>query len=113
MPSHLTIDAEFKACVIRLKRIGDAESEVVETQSRIEIPSVGEVIEVSVNGTIVRARVVHIECDGAERTVTIEADELSSSYVWDTFSALAQFDSRREPIRDLLVSAVDAAALGI
>jgi hypothetical protein len=93
MPSNLTIASELKACVIKLRHIGDAEGEVVETQSRTEIPPIGEVIEVSVNGAIARARVVQIECEGAGGTVTIEADELSSSYVWDTFTALAQFDA--------------------
>jgi hypothetical protein len=91
MPSNLTIAPECKECTIKFRHIGDAEGEVVETQSRTEIPPIGEVIEVSVNGATARARVVKIECEGA--VVTIEADELSSSYVWDTFGALAEYDA--------------------
>jgi hypothetical protein len=93
MPSNLTIAAERKACVIKLRHIGDAETEAIGTQSRTEIPSIGEVIEVSLNGMNARARVVRIEHEGAEGTVTIEVDELSDSYVWDTFSALAEYDA--------------------
>jgi hypothetical protein len=93
MPSNLTAAEECKACVIKLRRIGDAQSEVVDTQSRTQMPSIGEVIEVPLGGATARARVVQMEREGADGTVTIEADELSSSYVWDTFTALAQFDA--------------------
>jgi hypothetical protein len=92
MPSNLTIAPESKECVIKFRHIGDAEGQVVETQNRTKIPPIGEVIEVSVNGATARARVVKIECEG-EGAVTIEADELSSGYVWDTFGALVQFDA--------------------
>src|ERR1700745_2131453 len=50
MLSNLTAGAECRACVIKLRHIGDAESKVVGTQSRTEIPLIGEVIEVSLNG---------------------------------------------------------------
>jgi hypothetical protein len=93
MLSNLTIATKCRTCVIKLRHIGDAESKVVETQSRTEIPSIGEVIEVSLNGATAQARVVQIDCEGAEGAVTIDADELSSSYVWDTFTALAQIDA--------------------
>lgn len=97
MLSNLTDGAECRACVIKLRHIGDAESKVVATQSRTEIPLIGEVIEVSLNGVTARARVVQIDCEGAEGAVTIQADELSSSYVWDTFIALAQNDAEEGP----------------
>ena len=93
MLSNLTAGAECRACVIKLRHIGDAESKVVETQSRTEIPLIGEVIEVSLNGVTARARVVQIDCAGVEGAVAIQADELSSSYVLDTFIALAQNDA--------------------
>jgi hypothetical protein len=41
----------------------------------------------------VPARIVQISFADAERRVTIEADELSSNYVWDTFTALTQHDA--------------------
>jgi hypothetical protein len=46
---------EHKHCLIRLKRIGDAEGRTVETQLRTEIPAIGDVIEVSADGTNVPA----------------------------------------------------------
>ena len=93
MPSDLTITAESKICLMKLRRIGDAEGELVDTQSRTEIPPIGNVVEITVNGTIVRARVFRIDAGTAGGNVTIEADELSSSYVWDTLSAMVQFDA--------------------
>ena len=84
---------EHKHCLIRLKRIGDAEGRTVETQLRTEIPAIGDVIEVSADGTNVPARVIKVGAPDAEGHCNIEADELSSSYVLDTFSALAQLDS--------------------
>jgi hypothetical protein len=84
---------EHKHCLIRLKRIGDAEGRTVETQLRTEIPAIGDVIEVSADGTNVPARVIKVGPPDAEGHCNIEADELSSSYVLDTFSTLAQLDS--------------------
>jgi hypothetical protein len=68
----------------RSSRIGDAAGEVVENQQRTVIPTIGDGIEVTV-----AARVVRISSADAERSVAIDVDELSSSYAWDTFNALA------------------------
>ena len=84
---------EHQHCLIRLKRIGDAEGETVETQLRSEIPAMGDVIEVAVDGTNVPARVIEVGPPDVEGHCTIDVDELSSSYILDTFSALAQLDS--------------------
>jgi hypothetical protein len=87
------VKTELKHCLVRLKRIGDAEGKTVETQLRPEIPAIGDVIEVAVDGTSVPARVIEVGPLDGEGHCKIEADELSSSYVLDTFSALAQLDS--------------------
>ena len=84
---------EHKPCLIRLKRIGDAEGKAVETQLRSEIPAIGDVIEVAVDGTSVPARVIEVGPPDVQGHCTIEVDELSSSYILDTFSTLAQLDS--------------------
>ncbi len=86
------ITAELNICVIRLTRIGNAEGEIVETQHRVTVPAVGEVIEVALDEMTVRARVTHISSPlpGAEKCFTIAVDELSSGYLWETLSALAQ-----------------------
>ena len=84
---------EQKHCLIRLKRIGDAEGRTVETQLRTEIPAIGDVIEVSADRNNVPARVIKVGPPDAEGHCNIEADELSSSYVLDTFSTLAQLNS--------------------
>jgi hypothetical protein len=78
--------------VIRLTRIGNAEGEIVDTQHRVTVPAVGEVIEVTLDGLTVRARVTHISSPlpGAEKCFTIAVDELSSGYLLETLSALAQ-----------------------
>jgi len=52
--------AELNICVIRLTRIGNAEGEIVDTQHRVTVPAVGEVIEVALDGLTVRARVTHL-----------------------------------------------------
>jgi hypothetical protein len=95
MPS---IAADSKTCSLKLRRIGFAESELVETRDRTEIPSIGDVIEITVSGTVVRARVFRTDAGTSEKNVTIEADELSGSYVWDTLSALVQFDAKDTPL---------------
>ena len=84
--------AELNICVIRLTRIGNAEGEIVDTQHRVTVPAVGEVIEVALDGLTVRARVTHISSPlpGAEKCFTIAVDELSSGYLLETLSALAQ-----------------------
>jgi hypothetical protein len=85
--------AELNICLIRLTRIGNAEGEIVETQHRVTVPAVGEVIEVALDGIMtVRARVTHISSPlpGAEKCFTIAVDELSSGYLLETLSALAQ-----------------------
>jgi len=93
MPPVVALTAELKTCVVKLRRIGDAAGEVVENQHRTLVPTIGDVIEVSVSGATVAARVVQISSADAENKITIDADELSSSYVWDTFTALAQHDA--------------------
>ena len=40
-----------------------------------------------------RARVFRIDAGTAGGNITIEADELSGGYVWDTLSAMVQFDA--------------------
>ncbi len=84
--------AELNICVIRLTRIGDAEGEIVETQHRVTVPAIGEVIEVALHGLAVRARVTHISSPlpGAEKCFTIAVDELSSGYLLETLSALTR-----------------------
>ena len=90
MKSHWDLG---EPCLIRLKRIGDADGKAVETQLRSEIPAIGDVIEVAVDGTSVPARVIEIGPPDVQGHCTIEVDELSSSYILDTFSTLAQLDS--------------------
>jgi hypothetical protein len=80
-------------CVLKVRRIGDAEGEPVGTQSRTDIPPVGEILEVTVNGSSVRARVYRVDVKTVEGTVIIEADELSQTYAWDALSAMVQFHS--------------------
>ena len=57
-----TFATELKTCVMKLRRIGDAESETIEIQRRATVPAPGEVevIEVSVGEATVRARVTHV-----------------------------------------------------
>jgi hypothetical protein len=93
MPPVVALNSELKTCVVKLRRIGDAAGEVVENQQRTIVPTIGDVIEVSVGGAIVAARVVQISSADAQGNITIEADELSHSYMWDTFTALAQHDA--------------------
>ena len=79
---------------MKLTRIGDAEGETVETQHRATIPAVGDVIDVTVGGMLVRARVIRVSpSSGAEGHFTIDVDELSSGYLLETLSALAQSDN--------------------
>ena len=74
MPSVVaTTNADLKACLVRLRRIGDAASEIVERQDRTDIPAVGDVIEVAVAEATVPARVVQVRAAGAEQIITIEA----------------------------------------
>jgi hypothetical protein len=84
--------ADFKICVMKLTRSGDAEGETVETQHRATTPAIGDVIDVTVGGMLVRARVTRISSPspGAERHFMIDVDELSSGYLLETLSALAQ-----------------------
>jgi hypothetical protein len=88
--------ADLKICVMKLTRIGDAEGEIVETQHRASIPAVGDVIDVTMDGMLVRARVTRISSPPphAEGHFTIDVDELSSGYLLETLSALAQSDDR-------------------
>ena len=81
---------ELKTCVIRLRRIGNAESETIEIQHRLTVPALGEVIEVSVGEAIVRARVTQVSAAAADAMadVTIDVDELSSGYLWETLIEL-------------------------
>src|SRR5262249_61169727 len=75
---------ELKTCVIRLRRIGNAESETLEIQHRVTVPALGEVIEVSVGEAIVRARVTQVSAAATvtEADVTSDGDELAISYLW-------------------------------
>jgi hypothetical protein len=84
-----TLATELKTCVMKLRRIGDAEGETIEIQHRATVPALGEVIEVSVGEAIVRARVTHISAPAANvpGEFTIDADELSSGYLWETLIA--------------------------
>ena len=78
---------------MKLTRIGDAEGETVETQHRATLPAVGDVIDVTVGGMLVRARVIRVSpSSGAEGHFTIDVDKLSSGYLLETLSALAQSD---------------------
>jgi len=90
---------ELKTCVIRLRRIGNAESETLEIQHRVTVPALGEVIEVSVGEAIVRARVTQVSAAAADAVadVTIDVDELSSGYLWETLIALAKSDDGGVP----------------
>ena len=88
-----TIGTEFKTCVMKLRRIGNAESETIETQQRRILPALGEVIEIAAGERTVRARVIQVsDAANAEGDFTIEADELSSGYLWETLIALAKSD---------------------
>jgi hypothetical protein len=91
---NLATAAELKICLMRLARIGDAEGETVETQHRATMPEVGDVIDVTVDGMPVRARVTRISSrsPGAEGHFMIDVDELSNGYLLETLSALAQSD---------------------
>lgn len=93
MSSVVASTTEFKTCVIKLRRIGDAAGEIAEQQKRNIVPAIGDVIDVSLGEMTVPARVVQVGSADAEQIITIEADELSSSYVWDTFTALAQHEA--------------------
>jgi hypothetical protein len=90
---------QLKTCVVKLRRIGNAESEAIEIQLRVTIPVVGEVIEVSVGEATVRARVTNISAPaaGEEGNYTIDVDELSSGYLWETLIALAKSDDSGLP----------------
>lgn len=68
---------EIKTCVMKLRRIGDAEGETVEIQRRATVPAVGDVIEVSVDGKPIRARVTRIVSPpgGPQGHFTIDVDE--------------------------------------
>jgi hypothetical protein len=88
-----TIGTQFKTCVMKLRRIGNAESETIETQQRLILPALGEVIEIAAGETTVRARVTQVsDAANAEGDFTVEADELSSGYLWETLIALAKSD---------------------
>ena len=90
---------ELKTCVIRLRRIGNAESEAIEIQHRLTVPALGEVIEVSAGGATVRARVTQVSAAAADAMadVAIDVDELSSGYLWETLIALAKSDDAGVP----------------
>ena len=47
-------------CHMKLKRVGEAEHQLVEIAHRTTVPRLGEVIEVPVEKKPVRGRVVHI-----------------------------------------------------
>jgi hypothetical protein len=88
-----TIGTQFKTCVMKLRRIGNAESETIETQQRLILPALGEVIEIAAGEKTVRARVTQVsDAANAEGDFTIEADELSSGYLWETLIDLAKSD---------------------
>jgi len=89
-----TIGTQFKICVMKLRRIGNAECETIERQQRLIVPALGEVIEISAGEKTVRARVTDVSAGtaNAEEDFTIEADELSSGYLWETLIALAKSD---------------------
>ena len=85
--------AELKVCAIKLAHIGDTEGEIVETQHRATAPALGDVIEVSADGVPVRARITRITPPaGDDGHFTIDADELSSGYLWEITRAMAQSD---------------------
>jgi hypothetical protein len=94
--SSVASATSFKTCVIKLRRIGDATGTIVEQQRRRFVPGIGDVIQVSLGDMTVPARVVHVGSPDAEQAITIETDELSSSYVWDTFDALAQHEASED-----------------
>jgi len=88
-----TIGTQFKICVMKLRRIGNAESETIETQQRLILPALGEVVEIAAGERTVRARVIQVsDAANAEGDFTVEADELSSGYLWETLIALAKSD---------------------
>jgi hypothetical protein len=88
-----TIGTQFKTCVMKLRRIGNAESETIETQQRLILPALGEVVEIAAGERTVRARVIQVsDAANAEGDFTVEADELSSGYLWETLIALAKSD---------------------
>jgi hypothetical protein len=82
-----------KVCFLKLRRIGDAESQPVATQYWPGIPTIGDVIEVDVDGAILRARVFRVDAEIAEGKATVEADELSSGYACDALSVMLQFSA--------------------
>jgi hypothetical protein len=85
--------AELKTCAMKLTRIGDAEGEIVETQHRATVPTVGDVVEVSADGAHIRARVTRISPpSGSCGLFTIDVDELSSGYLWEITAAMVQSD---------------------
>jgi hypothetical protein len=102
-----TFDTELKTCVMKLRRIGDAESETIEIQHRVTVPALGEVIEVSVGDATVRARVTHISASAADAAgdFTVDADELSSGYLWETLIAMAKSDDSGPPNAPALLRA--------
>jgi hypothetical protein len=88
-----TFATELKTCVMKLRRIGNAESETIETQQRLILPALGDVIEIAAGERTVRARVIQVsDAANAEGDFTVEADELSSGYLWETLIALAKSD---------------------
>jgi hypothetical protein len=82
-----------KICLLKLRRIGDAESQPVATRHLARIPTLGEVIEIDVNEASVLARVFRVDAEAAEGKATVEADELSSGYACDALSMLVQFSA--------------------
>jgi hypothetical protein len=93
MQSDSIITAPSKTCLLKLRRIGDAAGQLVAIQSRFEIPSIGDIIEITVNGAAVQARVFRLDTETADGTITVEADELSSGYAWEALSEMARFDA--------------------
>jgi hypothetical protein len=93
MQSDSIITAPSKTCLLKLRRIGDAAGQLVATQSRSEIPSIGDIIEITVNEAAVQARVFRLDTETADGTITVEADELSSGYAWEALSEMVRFDA--------------------
>lgn len=107
MVSADTFETTFKTCAIKLRRIGSAESEAIEIQHRVTVPTVGEVIEVSVGEATVRARVTRVGAAAAdaEGEITIDVDELSSGYLWEALIAMAKSDDSGPPNAPALLRA--------
>ncbi len=68
---------DIKTWVVRLKR-EEAERKTLPPQHGASVPSHGEIIDVSINGALVRARVVHVNSPraGLQGIFTIDADEI-------------------------------------